>query len=152
MDDNSDRVFMLHAVELAKKAYDLDEVPVGALVVKDGEIISEGWNVREKTFDPTAHAEVIAIKNAADKLRNWRLQDAILYVTKEPCIMCCGAIINARIKKVVYGCNDEKGGGAQSLYNLLNDPRINHQAEVLSGVCEEKCTELLKRFFREKRV
>jgi tRNA(adenine34) deaminase len=152
MDDKSDKGFMLYALELAKKAYELDEVPVGALVVKDGEIISEGWNVRENTFDPTAHAEVIAIKSAADKLRNWRLQDAILYVTKEPCIMCCGAIINARIKKVVYGCNDEKGGGAQSLYSLLNDPRINHRAEVVSGVCEAECTELLKRFFREKRV
>lgn len=143
---------MLRALKLAQKAYDLDEVPVGAIIVKDDIVISEGWNIRENSFDPTAHAEIIAIRKASDKLKNWRLQDTVLYVTKEPCIMCCGAIIHARIKKVVYGCDDEKGGGAVSLYNLLNDQRLNHRTEIVSGICEKESADMLKRFFRDKRV
>jgi tRNA(adenine34) deaminase len=152
MGNNSDSEYMLQALKLAQKAYELDEVPVGALIVKEGIIIAEGWNVRENTFDPTAHAEIVAIRKAADILKNWRLQDTVLYVTKEPCIMCCGAIIHARIKKVVYGCHDEKGGGVMSLYTLLSDQRLNHRTEIVSGVCKEESVALLKRFFREKRV
>jgi len=152
MSDISDREYMLRALEMANKAYALEEVPVGALIVKDGDVIVEACNLRENTLSPVAHAEILAIQGAAEKLHNWRITDTTLYVTKEPCIMCCGAILNARIKRVVFGCSDEKGGGAKSLYSLLNDKRLNHRVDVVSGVCEEECAELLKRFFREKRV
>ncbi len=144
--------YMRRALTLAAKASENDEVPVGAVIVSQGEVISEAWNARERSFDSTGHAEVIAIRNACAKIMNWRLSDVTLYVTKEPCIMCCGAILNSRIKKVVYGCRDEKGGGAESLYHLLSDQRLNHRVEVVSGICEEESAELLKRFFREKRV
>ena len=139
------------ALEEAKKAFDEDEVPVGAVIVKDGEIIARAHNRRESTLDPTAHAEILAIREASKRLKNWRLTDTTLYVTKEPCPMCAAAIVHARIKRVVYGCKDEKGGGVDSLYSILTDPRLNHQAEVVSGVMSEECAELLVNFFRQKR-
>lgn len=152
MNKYQDNEHMVRALELARKAYDLDEVPVGAVIVKDHSVIAEAYNLRENTFDPTAHAEILAIRKASLSLRNWRLTDADLYVTKEPCIMCCGAIVHARIRRVIYGCRDEKGGGSGSLYNILDDCRLNHRVEIKSGMCEKECAELLKRFFREKRV
>lgn len=149
--NDSDEKYMKRALMLAEKAYERDEVPVGALIVIHGRIISEAYNMREKTYDPTGHAEIIAIKKASARIKNWRLNESTLYITKEPCIMCCGAIVNARIKKVVYGCNDEKGGGARSLYTLLNDSRLNHRVDVVSGVCGNECADMLRRFFQRKR-
>lgn len=148
---DGDVKYMQLALSLAEEALLLDEVPVGAVIVSSGEIISRGFNQKESLNDPVAHAEIIAIREAAQRIRNWRLTGATLYVTKEPCIMCCGAIVHARIKRVVYGCRDEKGGGAETLYTLLNDPRLNHRVEVTGGVCERECAEILRSFFQRKR-
>jgi len=143
--------YMQLALEEARRAFEADEVPVGALVVKEGIILSRTHNLMEALRDPTAHAEVLAIREAAGKLGNWRLEGATLYVTKEPCPMCAGAIVNARVSRVVYGCRDEKGGAADSLYNIPSDTRLNHQAEVVSGLLSEESAGLLKDFFRSKR-
>ncbi|MCX7724690.1 MAG: tRNA adenosine(34) deaminase TadA [Thermodesulfovibrio sp.] len=142
---------MKEALKEAEKAYKEGEVPVGAVVVINGNIVSRAYNRKETTFDPTAHAEILVIREAAKILGAWRLTDATLYVTKEPCIMCSGAIVNARIKRLVYGCDDPKGGGVVSLYKILNDKRLNHQVEVKSGILEEECRAILKRFFKELR-
>ena len=142
---------MKEALKEAEKAYEKGEIPVGALIVVNGEIISKAHNIKETTFDPTAHAEILAIREAARILGAWRLTDATLYVTKEPCIMCSGAIVNSRIKRLVYGCNDPKGGAVVSLYNILNDKRLNHQVEIKEGILEIECRDILKRFFRELR-
>lgn len=142
---------MKEALKEAEKAYEKGEVPVGAVVVVDGKIVSKAHNIKETTCDPTAHAEILAIRQACSKLGAWRLTEAILYVTKEPCIMCSGAIVNARIKKLVYGCDDPKGGGAVSLYKILQDPRLNHQVEIKRGVLQEECREILQRFFKQLR-
>ncbi|MGB9935226.1 tRNA adenosine(34) deaminase TadA [Thermodesulfovibrio yellowstonii] len=142
---------MKEALKEAEKAYEKGEIPVGALIVVNGEIISKAHNIKETTFDPTAHAEILAIREAARILGAWRLTDATLYVTKEPCIMCSGAIVNSRIKRLVYGCNDPKGGAVVSLYNILNDKRLNHQVEITNGILEEECRVILKRFFKELR-
>lgn len=139
------------ALGLAEDAFNMAEVPVGAVIVRRGQIVSSSQNRRERDMDPTGHAEVVAIREAARILQNWRLIDTTLYVTKEPCIMCCGAILNARIPRIVYGCRDAKGGGAESLFSLLADARLNHRAEVLGGVCEEEAAGLLKAFFSGKR-
>lgn len=139
------------AIEEALKALEKAEVPVGAVIVINGEIISKAHNQRETLPDATAHAEILAIKEACRKIKNWRLEEATIYITKEPCIMCAGAILNARIKRLVYGCDDLKGGAARTLYQLLNDPRLNHQVEVISGVMEEECRRLLKDFFKNLR-
>ncbi|RMG73940.1 MAG: nucleoside deaminase [Nitrospirae bacterium] len=147
-----DTHFMEIALSEAREAFRKDEVPVGALVVKEGEIIAKAHNLRETLNDPTAHAELIAIREASRKLRNWRLTNTTLYVTKEPCPMCAGAIVGARIKRLVYGCKDEKGGATESLYHITTDPRLNHQVELRSGVLEEKCRQLLQEFFRKKRM
>lgn len=135
----------------AEKAFSEGEVPVGAIVVINGEVIARARNKRESFFDPTAHAEIIALRRAARKIKNWRLSDATLYVTKEPCAMCGGAMVNARLGRLVYGCSDSKGGAVQSLYQLLSDKRLNHQVEVIRGVLEEECALLLKKFFQERR-
>ena len=142
---------MKEALKEALKAYEKGEIPVGALIVVDGKILSRAHNQKETTNDPTAHAEILAIRQASEILGRWRLTDAVLYITKEPCIMCCGAIINARIKRVVYGCNDQKAGGAVSLYKILQDKRLNHQVELISGILEEECRKILKKFFQELR-
>ncbi len=144
--------YMQLALDEARKAFEIDEVPVGALVVKEGVILSRAHNLMEALQDPTAHAEVLAIREAADKLENWRLEGATLYVTKEPCPMCAGAIVNARLSKVVYGCRDEKGGAVDSLYHILSDTRLNHQAEVVPDVLSEESAGLLKDFFKNKRT
>jgi tRNA(adenine34) deaminase len=146
-----DIYFMRLALEEAKRAFNEGEVPVGAVLVKEDDIIASAHNTREASKDPTGHAEIFILKEAARIIGNWRLTDAILYVTKEPCIMCAGAMINARLGRLVYGCKDEKGGAVDSLYNLLSDKRLNHQVEVVSGVLEDECADLLKKFFQERR-
>lgn len=150
-DMDRDSVYMLVALEEAKKAEEKGEVPVGAIVVREDEIISRGHNMKEISNDPTAHAEIIAIREAALRLGRWRLSGCTLYVTKEPCPMCAGAIINARIDRVVFGCVDEKGGGGGSVYNILEGRRLNHSPEVRTGVFEEETAGVLKRFFQSKR-
>ncbi len=142
---------MREALEEAKKAYEKGEIPVGAVVVVDGKIVAKAHNLKETTPDPTAHAEILAIRQASEKLGRWRLTDAVLYITKEPCIMCSGAIIHARIKRVVYGCNDPKAGGAVSLYSILQDKRLNHQVELVRGILENECRNILKNFFQQLR-
>ena len=139
------------ALEDASLAFSEGEVPVGAVLVIDGNVAAKVHNKREASKDPTAHAEMLAMRKAAGEGNSWRLGEATLYVTKEPCPMCAGAIVNARIKRLVYGCKDEKGGAVDSLYRLLNDRRLNHQVEVVSGVLEGECAEMLKRFFQERR-
>lgn len=139
---------MKKAIKEALKAYKKGEIPVGAVVVVKNKIVSRAHNVKETKNDPTAHAEILAIKKAGKKFNSWRLTDATLYVTKEPCIMCAGAIVHARIKRVVYGCDDPKGGGVVSLYRILQDPRLNHQVEIKKGVLEEECRVLLQKFFK----
>ena len=152
MDNKEEDIrFMRLALEEAGFAFSGGEVPVGAILVKNGSIITTARNQRERSNDPSAHAEVIALREGARMIGSWRLSDATLYVTKEPCIMCAGTMVNARLGRLVYGCRDSKGGAVESLYTLLNDPRLNHQVEVLSGILEEECAEILKMFFRDKR-
>ena len=146
-----DHYFMNKALLQAKVAYKKGEVPVGAVVVKDGAIIARGYNLRESTNDPTAHAELLAMKRASKKLNSWRLSGCTLYVTLEPCPMCTGLIINSRIDKVVFGAYDQKAGCCTTLYHLATDERFNHRAEVLGGVMEEECAKILSDFFKEKR-
>jgi len=147
----SDADFMTCAIREAEKAFKKGEVPVGAVLVIDNGIIARSFNKREAAFDPTAHAEISVLKSGARKIRNWRLSDATLYVTKEPCVMCAGAMVNARLGRLVYGCRDSKGGGVDSLYHLLSDKRLNHQLDVVSGVMHEECAILLKQFFQARR-
>lgn len=146
-----DSFFMREAIEEAKKAESLNEVPIGAVLVKDGAIIARGYNLRETTKDPTAHAELIAIREASQKLGGWRLSGCTLYVTLEPCQMCSGAIIQSRIDRVVFATRDPKAGCVVSLENMLNDPRFNHQAEYVEGVYETEAANLLKNFFLKLR-
>ncbi|RXT09131.1 tRNA adenosine(34) deaminase TadA [Ammoniphilus sp. CFH 90114] len=146
-----DEQYMLLALEEARKAAELGEVPIGAVIVRKGEVIGRGYNLRESTKDPTAHAEMIAIKEASEILGGWRLLDSTLYVTLEPCPMCAGAIVQSRIERVVYGVSDPKAGCAGTLMNLLQEERFNHQVEVDSGILQESCSHVLKDFFRELR-
>ncbi|ARJ19809.1 nucleoside deaminase [Bacillus sp. TH22] len=146
-----DIYFMQLAIEEAKKAEAIQEVPIGAVIVLDGEVISVAHNLRETEQRSIAHAELLAIDEACKKLGTWRLEDATLYVTLEPCPMCAGGIVLSRIKRVVYGASDPKGGCAGTLMNLLTDERFNHQCEVVAGVLEEECGTLLTIFFRELR-
>jgi tRNA(adenine34) deaminase len=143
--------FMREALHQAQLAAVADEVPVGALVVRDGEIVGAAHNQRETLADPTAHAEMIAITQAASALGSWRLSGCTLYVTLEPCSMCAGAIVLARLDRVVYGATDPKAGAVESLYQLLEDSRLNHQAHVVRGVLAPECGGILKEFFQRKR-
>ncbi|RKD26928.1 tRNA(adenine34) deaminase [Caminicella sporogenes DSM 14501] len=143
--------FMKEALIEAKKAFEIGEVPIGAVIVRKNEIIARGYNLRETLKDPTAHAEIIAIKKAAQVLSSWRLTDCELYVTIEPCAMCAGAIVLSRLNKLVIGAMDPKGGAAGSLYNIVNDERLNHRAEVIYGILESECSEIMKKFFRRLR-
>jgi tRNA(adenine34) deaminase len=149
--EEEDVRFMKIALEEANAAFTEGEVPVGSVLVRGNRVIAKTHNDKEHANDPTGHAELLAIKSGAQEIGNWRLTDATLYVTKEPCIMCAGAMVNARLGKLVYGCRDEKGGAAESLYVLLSDKRLNHQVEVVSGILEAECADLLKNFFRAKR-
>ena len=144
--------WMKESLRLAVKAFSEGEVPVGAIVVKDGKIIGRGYNQRERLNDPTAHAEILAITAAAGTLQNWRLADCIIYVTKEPCPMCAGAIINARLNQLIFGAYDEEKGCCGSLYQLCGDRRLDSHTAVKGGVEEEKCTALLTEFFQSKRI
>ncbi|MTI58889.1 MAG: tRNA adenosine(34) deaminase TadA [Firmicutes bacterium] len=146
-----DEEYMRLAIIEAGKALEIKEVPIGAVVICKGEIIGRGYNLRENTNDPTAHAEIIALKNAATNLNDWRLDECSLYVTIEPCPMCAGAIVQARIKRLVYGAKDPKAGAAGSLYNIVRDKRLNHQVELKAGVLAEECGDLMKGFFRKLR-
>ena len=147
----SDEDFMREALKEAQKAFEEDEVPIGAVIVQNGEILAKAHNLREKLNDPTAHAELIAIRLAADKLNSWRLLDTTIYVTVEPCPMCAGAIVLARVKRLVFGAADLKAGAAGTLMNLLDDARLNHQVEITGGVLEEESRKLLRTFFLQKR-
>ena len=140
--------FMREALKEAQKAYDQEEVPIGAVVVLNGEIIGRGHNLREKEQDATLHAEIKAIHQANQHLGSWRLEDCELFVTLEPCPMCSGAMILARMKRVVFGAFDPKAGTAGTFMNLLQDSRFNHQVEVEQGVLEEECQEILRSFFK----
>lgn len=149
--DEIDRRFMRQAIDLAAKALDAEDVPVGALVVHDGRVIGRGYNQREKLRDPTAHAEMLALTAAAESLGQWRLEGCTLYVTLEPCAMCAGALVLARLTRLVYGAADPKAGACHSLYELTRDPRLNHQVATEAGVLAEPCAELLRAFFRHRR-
>lgn len=142
---------MKMAIEEAKKAGDIGEVPIGAVIVKNDEIIARAHNLRESKKDPTAHAEYLAIQKASKFLNSWRLEECQLYVTLEPCVMCAGAIVMSRIPQVIYGAKDPKGGCAGSLMDLLQEPRFNHRAQVERGVMEEACSQLLTEFFKNIR-
>ncbi len=149
---NHDTHWMGRALELARQASLADEVPVGAVLVRDGQLIAAASNQREMLRDPTAHAEIIAITQAAASIDDWRLERTTLYVTLEPCVMCAGAILQARIPRVVFGANDPKAGAVQSLYQLLQDERLNHRCEVVAGILAEPCGYVLTDFFAGKRA
>jgi len=142
-----DEAFMALALAEAEAARREAEVPVGAVVVCDGFVIGRGHNRRESHADPTSHAEITAIRQAARERTSWRLDDCTLYVTLEPCVMCAGAIVQARVRRLVFGCRDPKGGAVKSLYQVCDDPRLNHQVAVTEGVLAEECGSLLKDFF-----
>ena len=152
MDLNQDEQWMKEAIAEAKKAERLGEVPIGAVVVKEGVIIGRGHNLRETQHNPVSHAEIIAIQQASQALNAWRLLDCTLYVTLEPCPMCAGAIVQSRIKRVVYGTDDPKAGCAGTLMNLLQEPRFNHETELTGYVLQTECANLLTEFFRELRM
>ena len=143
--------YMKEALKEAKKAYDKLEIPVGAVIVKDGKIIARAHNVKEQKKDTTKHAEIIAIQKASKKLNSWRLNDCEMYVTLEPCSMCAGALIQSRIKKVHIGTMDEKTGACGSVLNLLEDYKFNHMVDIEKEICKEECEKILKDFFRELR-
>ena len=149
---SDDVIFMRMALKEAMRASEAGEVPVGAVIVKDGAVIGKAHNQTEMLQDPTAHAEVLAITQAANAVGNWRLTDCTLYVTKEPCPMCAGAIILARITKVIWGLDDPKRGGAASKFTILNDGDLNHRPEYSSGLMEEECRFVIQDFFRRRRA
>ncbi|MDQ7784414.1 MAG: tRNA adenosine(34) deaminase TadA [Desulfomonilaceae bacterium] len=144
----SEAQYMLLALARAREAADLGETPVGAVVVQDGRVLGTGHNLVETVSDPTAHAEIVALRAATHTMGDWRLPNATMYVTLEPCIMCAAALVHARVKRVVYGARDFRWGGMGGLFDLAHDPRINHEIEVVSGVMEQEAAELLQRFYR----
>ena len=143
--------FMRLALREAARALEHEDVPIGAVVVRGGEVIGVGHNEREVRADPTAHAEMIALREAARALGNWRVLDSVMYVTLEPCAMCAGAIVLARLPRVVYGATDPKAGAAGSVFNVLDEPRLNHRPQVESGLLAEDCADLLRAFFAPRR-
>ena len=149
---DQDEAYMREAIAQARLAAEEGEVPIGAVIVCDGRIIARGRNRRESRRDPTAHAEMEAIRQTIGQFASWRVERAALYVTLEPCPMCAGAIVQSRIDRVVYGCADPKAGAAATLFSLLSDPRLNHRCEVRAGVLEDQCRELLRNFFRARRA
>jgi tRNA(adenine34) deaminase len=146
-----DERFMRIAIEAAKTAEENGDVPIGAVIVHNDQIIAKAYNQREQLQDPTAHAEIIALTQAAAALGNWHLHDCTMYVTLEPCCMCAGALVLSRIEKLVYGCEDPKAGACGSLYNIVQDKRLNHRLQITSGVLNSKCGMLLDDFFQKKR-
>lgn len=148
----NDEAYIQHAIALAKKAADTGEVPVGALIVQDDKVIAEAWNQPIATHDPTAHAEVVALRAAGRSVNNYRLTGATLYVTLEPCAMCVGALIHARIARVVFGAYDPKAGAVESAIALSAAPHFNHRIDFVGGVLAEDCAELLTSFFKKRRA
>ena len=148
----NDQKFMQVAIEEAEAARVLSEVPIGAVIVLDGKIIGRGHNLRETSNDPTTHAEMVAIRQAAEHIGHWRLLDTTLYVTLEPCVMCMGAMILARIPRLVYACRDPRAGAVGSIYDFAQDERFNHKVEVTEGVLGTECSQLLSGFFKELRA
>jgi tRNA(adenine34) deaminase len=151
IDLQSDTYFMSEALRMAARALEAEEVPIGAVVVRDGKIIARASNQVELLKDATAHAEMLALTQAEAAVGDWRLNDCDLYVTKEPCPMCAGALVHVRMRRVIFGCADPRGGAAGSLLNLLQHPSLNHRCEITAGVLREKCASLLQSFFRTKR-
>ncbi len=149
---NLDEKYMRIALKEAQKAAILDEVPVGAIIVKDDKIVARGHNLREKSNDPTSHAEVNAIRKACKKLNSWRLEDATIYVTIEPCSMCAGTLLQCRIGRIVYGADDPKGGAIHSSLELFSSKNINHHPEIVGGVLKEECSSLISNYFKSKRT
>ena len=147
-----DEKYMKQAIKQAKKAYALDEVPIGCVIVAGDKIIARGYNRRNTDKNPLAHAELSAIRKASKKTGDWRLEECTMYVTLEPCQMCAGAIVQARIPEVMIGCMNPKAGCAGSIYNLLQEPAFNHQVSLFKGVLEEECSQMLKDFFRSLRT
>jgi tRNA(adenine34) deaminase len=143
--------FMQEALVEARKALEITEVPIGAVIARGEEVIGRGYNLREATGDPTAHAEILAIRQASQHVSGWRLTGCTIYVTIEPCPMCAGAIVLARLDRLVFGAFDPKAGAAGSLLNIVDDERFNHKVEVVSGVMEQQCSDMMKSFFRELR-
>ncbi|MDD5524887.1 MAG: tRNA adenosine(34) deaminase TadA [Smithella sp.] len=148
----TDNDFMRIALEEAQKAYSCGEVPVGAVLVHKGNILARAHNSPIENNDPSAHAEILVLRQAGEKIGNYRLDGAGLYVTLEPCIMCAGAIVQARLTRVIFGTRDPKCGAVVSLFNVLNDERLNHHVEITEGILREECGQILSRFFREKRI
>jgi tRNA(adenine34) deaminase len=142
---------MREALRMAKKAYAAEEVPVGAIVVREGRIIGRAYNQVELLKDATAHAEMLALTQAEAAVGDWRLTDCDLYVTKEPCVMCAGALVHARVRRVIFGCADERAGAAGSIINVLQMPTLNHQCDINSGVLHNECAAILRDFFKKKR-
>jgi tRNA(adenine34) deaminase len=151
IDLHSDAFFMGQALRMAQKAWEQEEVPVGAVIVSEGRILARTHNQVEQLRDATAHAEMLAITQAEAALGDWRLTGCDVYVTKEPCPMCAGALVHARVRRVIFGCASPKDGAAGSLMNLLQHPQLNHRCEITMGVCQEECAGLLQAFFRQKR-
>src|SRR5207249_9889089 len=148
----TDDDFMREALRQAKKAYNADEVPVGAVVVREGKIIGRAYNQVELLKDATAHAEMLAITQAEAAVGDWRLTDCDLYVTKEPCVMCAGALVHVRVRRVIFGCADPQSGAAGGIMNLLQHPALNHQCTISSGVLQNECAAILQDFFQKKRA
>jgi tRNA(adenine34) deaminase len=151
MSEKDDEHYMEAALELAQEAYARGEVPIGAVLVRDGEILARNHNRREELKDATAHAEILVLREAGRLIGGWRLTGTTLYVTLEPCPMCAGALVQARVTRLVYGARDPKGGAAASLYNITSDPRLNHRLSVEEGILRERCAALLQKFFKERR-
>src|SRR6201993_4594432 len=151
IDLQSDHYFMGEALRQAARAYEAEEVPIGAVVVREGRIIGRAFNQVELLKDATAHAEMLALTQAEAAVGDWRLTDCDLYVTKEPCVMCAGAIVHARIHRVIFGCADERGGAAGSILNVLQMPTLNHRSDISSGVLQNDCAAILQDFFKKKR-
>jgi tRNA(adenine34) deaminase len=151
IDLHSDQFFMGEALRQARRAWQQEEVPVGAVIVMEGQIIARACNQVETLKDATAHAEMLAVTQAQSVVGDWRLTSCELYVTKEPCPMCAGALVHTRIKRVIFGCASTKDGAGGSLMNLLQHPQLNHRCEVTTGVCHDECAQMLQAFFRERR-
>lgn len=151
-DSKEDQLYMKVAIEQAQIAEENGDVPIGAVIVYENQIIGRAYNQREQLKDPTAHAEIIALTQAAAFLETWRLHDCTMYVTLEPCTMCAGALVLARIDRLIYGCDDPKTGAVKSLYNIVTDARLNHIIDVTTGVLAEECSDLLQHFFRRRRI
>lgn len=149
--EEHDEQYMWQAIEAAKIAQENGDVPIGAVIVYQNQVIGRAYNQREQLADPTAHAEIIALTQAAAFIESWRLHGCTIYVTLEPCAMCAGALVLGRLDRLVYGCDDPKAGACGSLYNIVQDERLNHRLEITSGVLADECAKLLQDFFRQKR-